>query len=663
MRNTFTIALAGACLFLSSQTFAQHTFSIVAFDPVTGETGSAGATCLDSLLTNGFDAYAISGIIPGTGSINAQALLQEQNLENGLEQMANGLNAEELIDWLVANDVNGTPESRQYGVVTFDGTNVLAAGFTGEEAFDYKDHIVGPNYAIQGNILIGPEVLEDMERNFLNCDGSLADKLMYALQGAKIPGADARCLAEGISSQSAFIRVAKADDDPGDLWMDLRVASRPFGIDPIDSLQNRFDVWKAANDPDTNDLGVIAIVSPQTGEGLTPNEQVRIEVANFGLSDQTGYEVGFIFNGAPASVEQRPGVLQGSSTSLDSFGTTVDMSAFGDYAISAFARANSDELNCNDTFSIVVSHLARVNAGIGNLSGLESGACGNSFPITFQLTNHGLDLLENAKVTVTLNGQEIFDTTWTGALALGQSTTLGFDLVAGQIGPNDLTITCSDPNGSTDQVMDNNTISTTYEYSGVSDYVLFELRTDAYPDETFWSIFDEDSNVVASGGNYLFQQSLYNQNICLQTNSCYTFTIIDLYGDGICCVYGNGFYRLSTESGGVLIEGGEFGFEESMDFCLGTVSTRDFSEETSITVSPNPFGNTFAISIESDQSLNDLLLQLHDPSGRLVYQSKHNTNGASFNEMIDAGSLNPGAYFLTVTSEGQSRALKVFKMD
>ena len=50
-------------------------------------------------------------------------------------------------------------------------------------------------------------------------NGSLDQKLMSAMQSAKIPGADTRCLDEGISTLSAFIRIAK----PGDIDYHTRI--------------------------------------------------------------------------------------------------------------------------------------------------------------------------------------------------------------------------------------------------------------------------------------------------------------------------------------------------------------------------------------------------------------------------------------------------------
>ena len=61
-----------------------------------------------------------------------------------------------------------------------------------------------------------------MESRFLNTIGSLASKLMSAMQGANVPGADTRCLDEGISSLSSFIRVAKPEDN-NDLYLDINV--------------------------------------------------------------------------------------------------------------------------------------------------------------------------------------------------------------------------------------------------------------------------------------------------------------------------------------------------------------------------------------------------------------------------------------------------------
>lgn len=223
---------------------AQHTFSIVAVDSVTGEIGSAGATCGDSIIWPGTPgAYIISDVLPGLGAIHSQAYWVAQNQQNAREQMTGGNSPEEIIAWLEENDVQSSPGSRQYGIVSYNGGSPLSAAYTGQFADSYKGHLIGPGYAIQGNILLGPQILDSMEARFLRQKGSLALKLMAAMQGANVVGADSRCTPEGTSSLSAFIRVAKPDDAADKLFLDINVAGTAKGIEPIDVLQDKFDKW------------------------------------------------------------------------------------------------------------------------------------------------------------------------------------------------------------------------------------------------------------------------------------------------------------------------------------------------------------------------------------------------------------------------------------
>jgi uncharacterized Ntn-hydrolase superfamily protein len=181
--------------------------------------------------------------------------------------MVEGLSPEEIIEWLASNDVTNNPWIRQYGIVDFDDTgSPRSAAFTGSSCFNWKGHITGPNYAIQGNILLGAHILDSMENRFLNTRGTLAEKLMAALQGANMPGADTRCLNEGVSSLSSFIRVAKPSDTLGTYWCDLLVKSTPYGVEPIDSLQILFDQWMnwVGINTNSNDLVSVKIVPNPT---------------------------------------------------------------------------------------------------------------------------------------------------------------------------------------------------------------------------------------------------------------------------------------------------------------------------------------------------------------------------------------------------------------
>ena len=228
-----------------SNFYSQHTFSIVAVDTLTGEIGSAGATCGDSIIWPGTPgAYIISDILPGVGAIHTQSFWLASNQLNARFQMQQGSTPNQIISWLAANDAQNNPQSRQYGVVDYHNGSSRSAAFTGTSCYDYKNHILGPNYAIQGNILLGQQILDSMEYNFLNTNGCLPEKLMAAMNGAKLIGADTRCMAEGTSSLSAFVRMAIPTDGYNNLFLDINVAGTAPNVEPIDVLENKYNLWK-----------------------------------------------------------------------------------------------------------------------------------------------------------------------------------------------------------------------------------------------------------------------------------------------------------------------------------------------------------------------------------------------------------------------------------
>ncbi len=230
---------------------AQDTFSIVALDSNTGEVGSAGASCVDLFQTPFSNDDFLGELFPGVGAINSQAYYLGTNQNNAATRMNLGDTPSQIIEWLVANDVSNQPELRQYGIVAFVNGSPQSAAHTGASTDDYKNHITGPHYSIQGNILLGQEVLDSMEARFLNEPGDLACKLMAALQGANMVGADSRCSSNGTSSLFAFVKVAQTTDAPGNPSFLASVRTRNNdGIEPIDSLQTKFDLLHSCLPPE-----------------------------------------------------------------------------------------------------------------------------------------------------------------------------------------------------------------------------------------------------------------------------------------------------------------------------------------------------------------------------------------------------------------------------
>lgn len=245
MKKTYFLLVA---VLLSFQVQAQDTFSIIAVDPATGEVGSAGASCVDGAGSFGGIIDIITQIIPGRGGVNSQAYvcIPNSNLNNAIAQMEMGASPDEIIEYLQNNDSCSSqgfdPAFRQYGVADFDANgDPRTAGFTGTSADDYKDDIQGTTFSVQGNILLNETVLNNMQANFTSTTGTLADKLMAAMQGANFAGADSRCLARGTSSTSAYLLVYRADDDPDNPYLRLNIPEVDFGDEPIDQLQDLYD--------------------------------------------------------------------------------------------------------------------------------------------------------------------------------------------------------------------------------------------------------------------------------------------------------------------------------------------------------------------------------------------------------------------------------------
>jgi uncharacterized Ntn-hydrolase superfamily protein len=191
-----------------------HTFSIVARDPDTGELGVGVQS----------RAFRAGSIVPyakaGLGAIATQAAANEAFGPEGLRLLAQGASPEEVVRRLTANDPGR--DSRQLAVIDAQGR---VAAWTGSSTSDWHGHIVGENYSVQGNILAGEEVVRNMARAFENAEGTLAERIMDALDAGEAGGGDAR------GKQAGGILVVKPiGTDEGrdnDLWVDIRVDDSP----------------------------------------------------------------------------------------------------------------------------------------------------------------------------------------------------------------------------------------------------------------------------------------------------------------------------------------------------------------------------------------------------------------------------------------------------
>ena len=274
---------------------AQDTFSIVAADSSTREVGSAGASCVDLFSAGIPDASFLGDLLPDTGAINTQAYYLAANQNNARAKMREGLSPAQIINWLVFNDVQGNSAKRQYGIAGFNGVNVSSAGFTGANCDNYKNHATGSidgiYYSIQGNILLGQMVIDSMESRFRKQEGDIACRLMAALQGAKMVGADTRCSSDGTSSLFAFVKVAQPTDAYGDPSFILTVKTHDNShIEPIDSLQVIFDAahfCETISVPENQENGMIIFPNP-AGNEIEVRFEMPLTGTRFTIVDELG---------------------------------------------------------------------------------------------------------------------------------------------------------------------------------------------------------------------------------------------------------------------------------------------------------------------------------------------------------------------------------------
>lgn len=132
--------------------------------------------------------------------------------------------------------------------------------------------------------------------------------------------------------------------------------------------------------------------------------------------------------------------------------------------------------------------------------------------------------------------------------------------------------TCSDgiQNGDETGVDCGGSLCAPCDFECDENYIRLSFTFDQYPAETSWDIKDEQGNVIATSPNYSDKKEDDTENIdlCLP-NGTYTFTIYDSYGDGMCCSYGNGSYKMFS-AGELIAIGGSFGTSESTTITLST---------------------------------------------------------------------------------------------
>jgi uncharacterized Ntn-hydrolase superfamily protein len=220
------------------------TFSILGFDPETGEIGAAVQSRVFSVGNGVLWAEA------GVGAVATQAVVDVSYGPQGLELLRKGLAPKDIITTILDNDTdpgfNGRPwpkAGRQFAVMNTKGE---FAAYTGPGATDWAGDKQGKYCTAQGNILAGPDVVAKMVEGFENSefrpDGTrnhISLRLVAALEGGQSAGGDKR------GQQSAALIVVKKD---GGVWLHHDVVLRlqvDDSAEPIKELRRLVEMSPA----------------------------------------------------------------------------------------------------------------------------------------------------------------------------------------------------------------------------------------------------------------------------------------------------------------------------------------------------------------------------------------------------------------------------------
>lgn len=228
-------SIINAQFYKSESPFA-HTYSIVAFDEKTGDMGVAVQSHWFSVGT------IVSWGEAGVGVVATQSFVNPAFGPVGLELLKKGKTPQEAVDELLKND-----EGREFRQLAILDSKGRTASFTGKLCIQPAGNIVGHGFSVQANLMSNDRIWHAMEKAYKSSVGSLAERMLIALEAAEEAGGDIR------GKQSAALLVVRAEST-GKIWedrlVDLRVDDHETPLLELRRLLNIHKAYKHMNDGD-----------------------------------------------------------------------------------------------------------------------------------------------------------------------------------------------------------------------------------------------------------------------------------------------------------------------------------------------------------------------------------------------------------------------------
>ena len=377
-----------------------------------------------------------------------------------------------------------------------------------------------------------------------------------------------------------------------------------------------------------NDLGVAAIVDPQSSSGLGDNELVTATISNNGLNDMSNFDLELVVDGQSMETITIAQTIQPFSEADFQFSTPQDFSTIGDYNVTAIVSQIDDQYENNDTLSIVLSKVHVFNGAL-SLEQLEV-VCDDVVEVSAIVTNQGENTITEVSIQVVVNDLIVNVINSPVEIPFLQQGAVVITIDENLQENNNITLNLLEINGQPDEDITNNSAFTSTGLDSDYDIVTLIINADDYPSETSWEIYDEGANqIVASGSLDSGDQELVEE-ICLNYNSCFSLYVYDSYGDGICCGYGEGdFLILDTSGNTVVYNSGEFDYKAQEAFCLDEAGCE--------------FTSAISVSNATSVSANDGSIVINTSSGVGPFQYSID-GGQTFFDSNTFDNLAPGNY-------------------
>ena len=381
-----------------------------------------------------------------------------------------------------------------------------------------------------------------------------------------------------------------------------------------------------------NDLGVAAIVDPQSSSSLGANELVTARISNTGLNDMSNFDIELVIDGQSMETITIDQTIQPFSEANFQFPAPQDFSTIGDYDVTAIVSQIDDQYENNDTLSVVLSKVHVFNGAL-SLEQLEV-VCDDVIEVSAVVTNQGETTITEVSIEVVINDLVVDVINASVEIPFLQEGTVAITIDDNLQENNNITLNLLEINSQADQDLTDNSASTTTSLDSDYDIVTLIINADDYPSETSWEIYDEGANqIVASGSLESGDQELVEE-ICLNYNSCFSLYVYDSYGDGICCGYGEGdFLILDTSGNTVVYNSGEFDYKAQETFCLDEAGCE--------------FTSAINVSNATSVSANDGSITINTTAGVSPFQYSID-GGQTFFESNSFDNLAPGNYDIFV---------------